>query len=96
MAVDLYHGKVADTRDGARSLIQFINPTVATETLKIWVQRLRENARAGGKVTTIGWCFGGGWSLNASLAAPVDAQLLIAAGTGPRMGVQRHVQGHCL
>ncbi len=76
LAVDLYHGKVAGTRDGARHLMQSVDPKVATATLKIWVKWLRENARAGGKVATIGWCFGGGWSLNASLAAPVDATIV--------------------
>ena len=76
LAVDLYHGKVADTRDGARSLMQSVDPDVATETLEIWLRWLREDARAGGKLATIGWCFGGGWSLNASLAAPVDATIV--------------------
>jgi len=76
LAVDLYHGEVAVTRDGARSLMQAVNPKVATETLEIWVQWLREKSRVGGKVATIGWCFGGGWSLNASLAAPVDATIV--------------------
>ncbi len=76
LAVDLYHGKVADTRDGARNLMQSVDPKVATETLNIWVKRLYEDARAGAKLTTIGWCFGGGWSLNASLAAPVDATIV--------------------
>ncbi len=76
LAVDLYHGDVADTRDHARSLMQSVDSKVATETLKIWVKWLRENARAGGKLATIGWCFGGGWSLNASLAAPVDATIV--------------------
>ncbi len=76
LAVDLYHGKVADTPDGARALMKSVDPNVATETLKLWVPWLRANSRAGGKVATIGWCFGGGWSLNASLAAPVDATIV--------------------
>ena len=76
LAVDLYDGKVADTRDGARNLMQSVDPKVATETLNIWVKRLHEDARAGAKLATIGWCFGGGWSLNASLAAPVDATIV--------------------
>ena len=29
-----------------------------------------------GKVGTVGWCFGGGWSLKASLLAPVDATVI--------------------
>lgn len=33
-------------------------------------------ARANGKVAVIGWCCGGGWSLDASLAAPVNATVI--------------------
>ena len=76
LADDLYHGEVADTGDRARRLMQSVDSKVAVETLKIWLKWLRENARAGGKLATIGWCFGGGWSLNASLAAPVDATIV--------------------
>ena len=56
--------------------MQSVDPEVATEILEIWVRWLREDARAGGNLATIGWCFGGGWSLNASLAAPVDATII--------------------
>ena len=76
LAVDLYHGNVADSRDGARSLMKSVEPDIATETLKLWVQWLRERSQSGDKVATIGWCFGGGWSLNASLASPVDATIV--------------------
>ncbi len=76
LAVDLYNGSVADSPDGARSLMQSVDPKVATQTLGVWVQWLRENSLSGGKVATIGWCFGGGWSLNASLASPIDATVI--------------------
>jgi carboxymethylenebutenolidase len=76
LAVDLYHGKVAGTPDGARALMKSVDSNVATETLKLWVPWLRAHSQAGGKVATIGWCFGGGWSLNASLASPVDATIV--------------------
>jgi carboxymethylenebutenolidase len=56
--------------------MQAVDPTVATQTVKLWVPWLREHSQAGGKVATIGWCFGGGWSLNASLATPVDATIV--------------------
>jgi carboxymethylenebutenolidase len=76
LAVDLYRGHVAETRPDARALMKAVDTMVATETLKVWAQWLREDARAGGKLATIGWCFGGGWSLNASLASPVDATIV--------------------
>jgi carboxymethylenebutenolidase len=96
LAVDLYHGKVADTRDGARSLMKSVNPTVATETLETWLRWLREDARAGGKLATIGWCFGGGWSLNASLAAPVDATIVYYGRVNKTAGELASLKGPVL
>jgi carboxymethylenebutenolidase len=97
LAVDLYQGRVASDPDRARSLMKSVDPTVANETLEVWMQWLRENSLPGGKVATIGWCFGGGWSLNASLASPVDATVIyygdvkktaaeLAALKGPVLG----------
>src|SRR5690606_15388200 len=37
-----------------------------------WIAWLKAHQRATGKVATLGWCFGGGWSLNAALATPVE------------------------
>ncbi len=76
LAVDLYDGKVAETGDGARSLMQAVDGGEATDTLASWIAWLRGHAKANGKIGTIGWCFGGGWSLNASIAAPVDATVV--------------------
>ncbi|MBT3203739.1 MAG: hypothetical protein HOM14_09525 [Gammaproteobacteria bacterium] len=37
---------------------------------------LKQNPKGNGKVATLGWCFGGGWSLETSLLAPVDAMVI--------------------
>jgi len=76
LAVDLYDGKVTDQPDEARKLTRSVNPERATATLVAWLNWLRRDPRSHGKLATIGWCFGGGWSLNASLAAPVDATVV--------------------
>jgi carboxymethylenebutenolidase len=76
LAVDLYGGKVADTRDGARALMQQVDGAAATDTVASWIAWLRGHGKSNGKIATIGWCFGGGWSLNASVAAPVDATVV--------------------
>jgi len=76
LAVDLYGGEVADSPDGARALMQKVNPAVATDILVSWIDYLKMNPASTGKVGTVGWCFGGGWSLNASLATPVDATVI--------------------
>ena len=99
LAVDLYDGKVADNPADARQLMQGVatDPKAATETLVAWVDWLKKHQGGTSKVGTIGWCFGGGWSLNASLAASVDATVIyygdvrksaaqLAALKGPVLG----------
>lgn len=76
LAVDLYGGKTADTREGASSLMQAVDPAAATDTLVSWLRWLKAHEKGTGKVATIGWCFGGGWSLTASIAEPVDATVV--------------------
>lgn len=76
LAVDLYNGHVADNAEDARSLMGAVDADEATRTLATWVEWLRGHERSSGKVATVGWCFGGGWSLNASIAAPVDATII--------------------
>ena len=97
LAADLYGGKVADTRDGARALMRAVQPESATDTLASWIAWLKKHAKSNGRTGTVGWCFGGGWSLNASIAAPVDATVVyygrvnrtaaeLAALKGPVLG----------
>ncbi len=76
LAVDLYQKQVAETPDKARALMQQIQPDVATDALVTWINWLREHPKSNGKVGTVGWCFGGGWSLNASIATPVEATVI--------------------
>ena len=76
LAVDLYQGAVETKPDKARALMQAVNPGEATDTLVSWVDWLRRHPATNGKVGTVGWCFGGGWSLNASAATPVDATVV--------------------
>ncbi|MDX1710967.1 MAG: dienelactone hydrolase family protein [Rhodovibrionaceae bacterium] len=76
LACDLYGGKVAQSRERARSLMQKVDGGQATATLVAWVDWLKAHEASTGKVGTVGWCFGGGWSLNAAIAAPVDATVV--------------------
>ena len=76
LAVDLYGGQSAADAEQAMSLMKAVNPEQATATLTAWVDWLRNHENASGKVATMGWCFGGGWSLSASVATPVDATVI--------------------
>lgn len=76
LAVDLYGGEVAGTRERARELMGRVEAESATDTLTSWIAWLREHEKTTDRIATLGWCFGGGWSLNAAIAAPVDATVI--------------------
>ncbi|MEQ8441047.1 MAG: dienelactone hydrolase family protein [Alphaproteobacteria bacterium] len=78
LAIDLMDGQVATTPDQARAQMGAVgdNPDVAVETCVAWADWLRSHDGSNGKLGTCGWCFGGGWSLNTSIATPVDATVI--------------------
>ncbi len=98
LAVDLYQGQVASTPEEAREMMGNVHPDIATETLVTWVEWLRNHPKSNGKVGTVGWCFGGGWSLNASIATPVDATVIYygrcAKGAEEVKSLNGPVMGH--
>lgn len=73
LAIDLYDGKTAATPEEAKALMGTVADEAATDTLVSWVEWLRTHDRSTGKVGTVGWCFGGGWSISTALATPTDA-----------------------
>ncbi len=78
LAIDLYKGKVATTVPealAARNAV-FEQRDVSDATVSAWIDWLKTDERSTGKVATLGFCFGGGWSLNASILNPVDATII--------------------
>jgi carboxymethylenebutenolidase len=65
MALDLYDGKVATTRDDAQKFMESVSAERAEMIIKGAIVKAGEFA----EIATIGWCFGGGWSLKASILA---------------------------
>lgn len=65
LAIDLYDGKVASTRENAAKLMQSVNKERAFEIINGAIKFAGKDTEIG----TIGWCFGGGWSLQASILA---------------------------
>ena len=76
LAVDLMAGQVTTVPEEAQAQMQAVDPEQALETLTAWIEWLRAHSATTDKVATMGWCFGGGWSLNASLAAPIDGTVI--------------------
>lgn len=71
LAVDLYGGQVATTRDEAMKLVKAVEPAKAIGVIKAGVELLKTDPRiAATTLAVIGWCFGGAYSLQAALAIP--------------------------
>lgn len=69
IALDLYDGKIAATPDSAMKLMR----GVQTERLENIIKGAITYAGSSAKIYTIGWCFGGMWSLQTALLAGKQA-----------------------
>jgi carboxymethylenebutenolidase len=65
LALDMYDGKVASTADSAMKLVQ----GAKTDRLEKIVLGSIQHAGSNARIFTIGWCFGGMWSLQSSILA---------------------------
>jgi carboxymethylenebutenolidase len=78
LAVDLYGGKVATTPEQALETMKKVDDAKAREILGAAHRFLAEDARVkANKRGVIGWCFGGGWSLQQAIMQPdLDAAVI--------------------
>ena len=78
LAVDLYSGVVAEDRETARETMMSAmeNSALLEENLRQAHAYLEQQGSS--QVGSIGWCFGGGWSLNTALLLPeqLDAAVI--------------------
>ena len=65
IAVDLYDGNVASDRGRAGELMK----SVSEKRCKNIISSVLNEIPVDANIVTIGWCFGGGWSLKAAIAA---------------------------
>jgi carboxymethylenebutenolidase len=83
LAVDLYNGQIAQTPEKATQLVLQVtgNPLGAEANITKAYKYLTEEKKAP-KVATIGWCFGGSWSLKTALIFPeeLDATVIYYGG----------------
>ncbi|MDX2302608.1 MAG: dienelactone hydrolase family protein [Microscillaceae bacterium] len=69
LALDLYDGKLATTPEDAGKYMQATKAERAEAIIKGAIAYAGDQAR----IATVGWCFGGGWSLQSSLIAKDQA-----------------------
>ena len=70
MAVDMYDGKVAATPDSAMKLMRGANMGRMTAI----IQGAIKHAGADASIYSVGWCFGGMWSLQTAIIAGPQAK----------------------
>ncbi|CAN5285216.1 hypothetical protein BH09BAC1_BH09BAC1_01430 [soil metagenome] len=69
LVIDLYDGKVATTREEAGQLMGNLDDARARSIIQGAIKFVGKQA----DIATIGWCMGGGWSLQATLMAGKQA-----------------------
>ena len=81
LAVDLYRGKVATTPDEAHEIMRGVPEDRAARDLHAAVEFLRSqpNVRKD-RIGSIGWCMGGGYSLDVALQEPTLTAAVINYG----------------
>jgi len=86
LAIDLYNGKAATDPKEAGALMKAVDQDAANRKLKAALTHLKKK---GVSVATIGWCFGGGQSLQATLQAPEDVSATVIYYGMPVMDVDK-------
>src|SRR5579864_6479633 len=81
LAVDLYRGKVADTPDMAHELMRGLPEDRAKRDLHAAFEFLQSQPNVKkNRIGSIGWCMGGGYSLDVALQGPTLAADVIHYG----------------
>ncbi len=97
-AIDLYGGKVAKTSAEAIKYVRAVDNNRGVAQVKKAAEFLRNHESSNGKLGTVGWCFGGGWSLNAAIATKVDGAVIYYGNvkkTADQLGkIQGKILGH--
>jgi carboxymethylenebutenolidase len=81
LAVDLYRGKVATTPDEAHELMRGVPEDRVARDLQAAVEFLKTQSNVKkDRMGSIGWCMGGGYSLNVALQEPALTAAVINYG----------------
>ncbi len=85
LAIDMYDGKLATTREDAGKFMGEFKQDRGNSIVKGAIDYAGKNAKIG----TIGWCFGGGQSIQASLTAGKQAAACVIYYGMPESDVER-------
>ncbi len=84
LAVDLYRGKAASTPDEAHILMRGLPDDRGLRDLEAAYTYLSTRADVdAGKIGSIGWCMGGGWSIKLAVDQPKLAAVVVNYGSLP-------------
>lgn len=96
LAVDMFGGKTTAEPQQAQKLMDEMDAQHAYGVLAAWIERLRHHEACNGKVATLGYCLGGHWSLNASIANPVDATVVYHGKVDKKAAQLKTLKGRLL
>ena len=93
IAIDLYDGNVATTREEAQKYMQAVDNQRAMSVIEGVTNYSKEKATEETsqplQVATIGWCFGGAWSLQGSIIAKEYAKATVMYYGMPEEDIER-------
>lgn len=85
IAIDLYDKQVATTRDSASKYMGSVKTDRAEAIIKGALTYVGTKAN----IATVGWCFGGGWSLQTSLLAGKQAKTCVMYYGAPEENLKK-------
>lgn len=85
IAIDFYDHKVAFTRDSASKYSGMLKSDRAEAIIKGVLNYVGSKAR----IATLGWCFGGGWSLQLSLMAGQQSKACVMYYGAPEENIEK-------
>lgn len=91
IALDLYDNKVASNRDSAAKYMQAVTTDRAMDIIHGAYDYVGKDA----KVFTVGWCFGGGWSLQTAIEGGKQVQGCVMYYGQPEKDAERLKKINC-
>jgi carboxymethylenebutenolidase len=85
LALDMYDGKTATTADSASKLVRSVNNERLFNIIKGTIAYAGPDA----EISTIGWCFGGAWSLQAAITAGKQGKGCVMFYGRPETNIER-------